>query len=217
MIPRKLKVWRALNWPNRISLVRLMLVAPFVWLVMNQHHWLVARYVALGIFVVMAVSDFLDGMLARRTNARTRLGAILDPLADKVLIIFSVILLSMSDFQVPGFRLPDYVVVAIVGKDLWVIGGFVVVYLVTDRFRVRPTKAGKASTVGQLAMVMAVLISPDLNRLAGGLGCRLALGMSWLAAGLSVLAVVSYTRLGLGFIIHEDKPLDENHPQGRAT
>jgi cardiolipin synthase len=211
VIRRRIKLWPLLSWPNRISILRLLLVAPFVILLMNHPHWAYGRYVALAIFVVMALSDLLDGLLARRLNARTRLGAILDPLADKALIICAVILLSLPDSAVAAARLPNYVVVAIVGKDLWVVGGFVVVYLVTDRFRVRPTALGKVCTVSQLAMVVAVLIAPDLNRLKADWGSALVLGMGWLAAGLSVLAVISYTRLGLSFVVREDKPLDDNH------
>ena len=93
----EIKPWAVLSWPNRISLMRLLLVAPFIVLLMNQQQWgPSARYGALAIFIVMAVSDAIDGMLARRLNQITRLGAILDPLADKVLVICSVVLLSLD-------------------------------------------------------------------------------------------------------------------------
>lgn len=211
MVNERIKPWKSLSWPNRISILRLLMVGPFVVLVMNQNQprWGAARYAALAIFVVMALSDFLDGTLARRLNLRTRLGAILDPLADKVLIICSVVLLSLSQSAVPGKQLPDWVVVVIVGKDLWVIMGFLVIYLVTDRFRVRPAAVGKACTVAQLVMVMLVMLSPDLNRLSEGLGGRLADVAIWTAVAISVLAVISYTRLGLGLVAEGAKPLDE--------
>lgn len=207
------KTWRVLNWPNRISLVRLLLVAPFIVLIMNQNDpsWPWARRAALAIFVVMAVSDFLDGLLARRMNLRTRLGAILDPLADKALIISSAVVLSLSDSSVPGLRLPNWMVVAIVGKDLYVMAGFIVVYLVTDRFRVRPTIFGKTCTFGQLVMVVAVLAAPDLNRIVPNAGTWIAHACWWAVALLVLLAVMSYTRLGLGFVAEGQKPLDE-HP-----
>ena len=206
------KLWHALSWPNRISILRLILIAPFVVLLLNQRQWPFARHAALGIFAVMAVSDFLDGLLARRLNAKTRLGAILDPLADKALIIWSVVLLAREASAVPGARLANWVVVAIVGKDLWVIAGFVVIYLVTDRFRIQPTLAGKAATFGQCVMMVCVLLAPDINALAPAwrVGSWLALGTSWAVAGLSVLAVMAYTRLGLRFVTAEQKPLN-NH------
>jgi len=204
-----IRPWKSLNWPNRISLIRLLLVAPLVILIMNHHSLPWARHVALGILAVMAASDFLDGLLARRLNLRTRLGAILDPLADKVLIICSVVLLSLPDFAVKDLQLPNWVVVAVVGKDLWVITGFVVIFLVTDRFRVRPTIAGKACTGGQQAMVISVLAAPDLNILGGHVGNWIALVMIWVVLGLCIMAVISYTRLGLSFIVQEQKPLEE--------
>ena len=201
----------ALSWPNRITLMRLLLVAPFVVLVQQHHARPVFRHLALGIFLVMAVSDVLDGYLARRTGHTSRLGAILDPLADKTLIMCAAALLSLPHSAVAGTRLPHWVVVLIVGKDLWVIVGFVVVFLLTGRVRVMPTRAGKLCTAGQLAMVTAVLISPDINRLALsagtalGAGTALARGLWWATGALSIAAVVSYTRLGLGFVAEADR------------
>lgn len=213
----KPKVWRSLNWPNRISLLRLVMVAPFSVLLMNQHAWPYARHASLAIFVVVALSDFVDGLLARRLQAKTRLGALLDPLADKALIICAAVLLSLPASAVsPDLRLPNWVVVAIVGKDLWVIAGFLVIYLVTDRFRVHPTALGKACTVGQVTMVAGTLLAPDLNRLGAHLGTRLVACMGWAVAALCVLAAVSYTRLGLSFVVAEQKPL-HNHDAGTGS
>ncbi len=212
------KPWGSLSWPNRISLLRLLLVGPLMVLLMNQHRYgPPARYAALAIFIVTSLSDYLDGVLARRLDARTRLGAILDPLADKTLIICSVVLLSLEESAVPDARIPNYVVVAIVGKDLWVMAGFLVIYLVTDRLRVQATRTGKACTFGQLFMVGFVLIAPDLNALMGGLGTWVAMAASWGAGGLSVFAVISYTRLGLSFVAEEEKPLEENNRHGAAS
>jgi len=204
--------WGSLSWPNRISMLRLLLVAPFIVLVLNQNQpgWQWARHAALGIFVLMALSDLIDGVLARRLNAHSRLGAILDPLADKVLIICAVVMLSLRYSAVPGAQLPNWVVVAIVGKDLWVIIGFLVIYLVTDRFHVRPTLAGKACTVGQLVMLAAVLSAPDIDLLRAELGRQIAAVTGWAVIALCVLATISYTRIGLGLIAKGQKPLEEN-------
>jgi phosphatidylglycerophosphate synthase len=132
-----------------------------------------------------------------------------------VLIICAVVLLSMPESSVPDAAISNWVVVAVVGKDLWVIVGFIVIYLVTDKFRVAPTRWGKASTCGQLLMVALVLASPDLNYLLpGGAGSRTARVAQWIVAGLSVAAVISYTRLGLSFVAQHDKPL-ENHGEQR--
>jgi len=197
--------WNTLNWPNRITLLRLLLVAPFVVLMMRQQQRPLYRYVALGIFVAMALSDMADGVLARRLGRSTRLGAILDPLADKTLIICAAVLLALPGSSVRGAALPAWVAVLIVGKDLWVLVGFLVVFLLTGKVRVLPTRAGKACTVGQLAMVSAILLSPDLNRLGREAGTHLARALWWAVAGLCLLSVVSYTRLGLSFVAEADQ------------
>ncbi len=200
-----------MSWPNRISFLRLLLIVPFILLLMNQRQWPPGRYVAIGIFVAMAFSDLLDGVLARRLNAKTRLGAILDPLADKLLIICSAIVLSLPHTSVPQAQLPDWIVVAIVGKDLWVIMGFIVIYLVTDNFCVRPSRAGKACTFGQILMVGFTLIAPDLNRLntQATIGTWLSGGLCWAVACLCTLAVIGYTRFAISYIATEEKPLDD--------
>lgn len=212
-----LKLWRALNWPNRISLLRLLLVGPFIVLLLNQSDWPWARHAGLAIFVIMGLSDGLDGLLARRLNARTRLGAILDPLADKALIISAVVLLATRgvDSAAPGaapLTLPNWLVVAVVGKDLWVVAGTVIVYMVTDRLRVRPTRAGKLCTFGQLLLVGFTLLAPDFSRLAAGVGHWGVLAGSWAVAGLCLFAIISYTRLGLHFTMVEGKPLEDKVP-----
>ena len=217
MTAAKIRPWASLNWPNRISLIRLLLVAPFIVLLMNQNQWPHARHAALLIFVAMAFSDLLDGVLARRLSQRTTLGAILDPLADKVLIICAVVLLSLPESAVPEAVISNWVVVAIVAKDLWVIIGFVVVYLVTDRMCVRPTRAGKTATFGQLVMVALVLAAPDVNEFVPQAGTRLATGAEWLTVALSVASVISYTRLGLSFLAEADKPLEANGPKDGRT
>ena len=190
------------------------MVAPFIMLLLNQdpHQWAWARLAAVVIFIMMAVSDVIDGVLARRLNAKTRLGAILDPLADKTLIISAVILLSRQDPQGRSMPLSNWVMVAVVAKDLWVIVGFLVIYLVTDRLRVEPTRSGKICTFGQLVMVGLFLILPGLSRVIGNLAVYLATGLSWVVAGLCVLAGISYTRLGLSFIAREQKPLEASAP-----
>jgi cardiolipin synthase len=208
-----IRPWKSLNWPNRISLLRLLFVAPYVILLMNQNDagWEWARYAALGLFAAMVLSDALDGYLARRLQARTRLGAILDPLADKVMIICSVVLLSMPVGWVTEARLARWVVVLVVAKDLWVILGFLVVYLVTDRFRVRPTAAGKVCTIVQSLMVGLTLLAPDLNAAQKDLGTWTARAASWAVAAACAVAALSYTVLGLTFIAHEgEKPLEEH-------
>jgi cardiolipin synthase (CMP-forming) len=207
--PTHAKAWAYLNWPNRISLLRLLLIAPFIILLLHQQSVPSYRYFALGIFVIMGISDALDGYLARRLSCKSRLGAVLDPLADKALIICSAVLLTLPGSCVPNAQLPDWVVVLIVGKDLWVVLGFLLLFLATGHLRVHPTRAGKLSTAGQLVMVTAILLSPDLDRFGAGygapLGQWLAMGLWWLVGALSVAAIVSYTRMGVAVVAESER------------
>ena len=205
-----------MNWPNRITLLRLLLVAPFVVLMQHQQAQPVCRYVAMGLLMVVAASDVADGFLARRLASKTRLGAILDPLADKALITCAAVLLALPHSSVRGARLPDWVVVTIVGKDLWVVIGFAVLFLLTGKVRVRPAWAGKLCTAAQLAMVLAVLISPELNRLVPQLGRYLATVLWWIVAALSLAATISYTRMGLAFLAEEEPPNSSARSSGQA-
>jgi phosphatidylglycerophosphate synthase len=137
-------------------------------------------------------------------------------MADKIMIICSVVLLSQPNCWVREAPLPNWVVVLVVAKDLWVTLGFLVVYLVTDRFRIRPTIAGKLCTAVQCLMVGFTLMAPEWNLLAERLGVKvalgtwIALGMSWATAGACVAAAISYTVLGLAFIATEQKPLEDH-------
>ncbi len=195
-----LYLWRALNWPNRISLLRVLGVAPFVVLLLTQQQWPAARRVAIVLFAIIALSDALDGYLARRLGQITRLGKILDPLADKLLIACSVVLLASEAGAVDGVQLPVWVVVCVLGKDLWVVAGFMVLFLLTGTLRIQPTRVGKVCTTMQLVMVVVVLVAPDVNAIATDLGAAAAGVMGWTVMAFCVLSVASYTRLGVIFL-----------------
>jgi cardiolipin synthase len=212
-MPQAKGIWSYLNWANRITLFRFMLIAPFVVLLRHQQDNDSYRRLALVIFVIMGVSDFVDGFLARRFKLKTELGAILDPLADKIMIICAAVLLAADQSSVTGARLPDWVVIAIVGKDLWVIVGFVVVFLIIGRVHVEPTITGKLTTAAQLLMVCCILINPELDQagLKLGLPAGLPLGfwatrvLWWLVTMMCVLAALHYTYAGIGVVAENEK------------
>jgi cardiolipin synthase len=213
--PPKLRPLLAgLTWPNRITLLRFVLVIPYVMaLLQMSEHGDRARYVALGLFVFMALSDAADGILARVLNERSYLGAILDPLADKVLIICSTILLAIPSITPEPVRLPSWVVVAVVAKDLWVLLGCEVMFLVNGTLKMGPTPSGKLSTVIQALMVGFALIAPEMNTLRDGLGQTIVLVASAAVTALCGLAIMSYTRMGLGQLVEAqlEKTTEETH------
>lgn len=203
----------ALTWPNRITLSRIILIAPFVVCVLSIQDpvWgTAARRGALGILVAMAISDVLDGFLARRLHEETPLGKFLDPLADKLLMVCAVVLLARQNTSVVGCILPSVVVVAAIAKDLAVIVGFCIIYIVTSRACISPRRPGKLCTTAQLAMVFAVLLYPDLPAFLN----RLPDVCWWIATGLAVVTTVDYYRFGQRFIASASQA--ERETQGSA-
>ncbi len=184
-----------LSWPNRVTLTRILLIAPFVTALLSLRESAWARWFALAMFFLMAVSDALDGWLARRLDSHTPLGKFLDPLADKLLVTCAVILLGHHATCVPGKAIPHAVVVVAIGKDLFVVIGFVLVYLVTGQIYIKARQAGKWCTVLQMAMVVSVLLWPELQQLSELLG-RLPDVLWWSATVVAVIAAVDYYRLG---------------------
>ncbi|HNQ23264.1 MAG TPA: CDP-alcohol phosphatidyltransferase family protein [Phycisphaerae bacterium] len=185
-----------LNWPNRVTLARILLVVPLVICLLNLNMgWPGIRYVTLVLFVLMGVSDAVDGFLARWLKEETPLGRFLDPIADKLLVICAVVILATEEGSVRGFRLPSWVPVIAVSKDILVVLGFAVVYLATNRFLIRPRIWGKLCTLVQLVMVGWTLLAPDL---APVLQCCLV-PLYWLASTLAVVATLDYLRLGTRF------------------
>jgi CDP-diacylglycerol--glycerol-3-phosphate 3-phosphatidyltransferase len=157
------------------------------------------RHVAIVIFLVMAVSDGIDGYLARSKKQVTRLGSFLDPTADKLLITSACLLLSSQRGHVGDFLLPPTVVVLIIGKDLLLSIGFVIVYFISSRIYIAPVLAGKVATVLQSSMVVAILIAPDVSSFLPGWIWFLRF-LWWSAAGTAVLATFIYIRRGSRYI-----------------
>jgi CDP-diacylglycerol--glycerol-3-phosphate 3-phosphatidyltransferase len=158
----------------------------------------VMRYIAIVIFLFMAISDAVDGYMARRNRQVTRLGAFLDPMADKLLITSACILLSLKQTRVEGFPLPSLVVVLIISKDMVLILGFSTLYLFTSRIYVAPVFVGKVATALQLSMVAGILLGPEFSSFIPGWIWFLQV-LWWSAAGTAVLALIIYIRNGVRY------------------
>ncbi len=149
-----------MNWPNRVTVFRIILVPVFVLAVYYQHFNL-----ALGVFVLASISDALDGYLARTRNEKTKLGAVLDPIADKMLIISAFVSLSVITTGVPyHLQMPGYVPIIIISRDVLILTGVAVIYLVSGRIDIRPTNLSKATTFFQMLTIVLVLIRFDHSK-----------------------------------------------------
>ena len=133
--------------PNLISILRLLLVPWFALVLLEQRF-----AAALALFLLMALSDGLDGYLARGLGASSPLGAALDPLADKVMLVSAFVLLGHLEL------LPAWLVVLAVGRDVLIIGGALLLYLFRPDSMVRPAAIGKVNTFLQIVLALTVLV-----------------------------------------------------------
>ena len=204
-----------LSWANRITILRIFLIVPFVSCMLKINDAGLSapmrntmRYIAILIFFIMAVSDGVDGYLARRKKQVTTLGAFLDPIADKLLITCACLLLASQRGAVNGFPLPPTVVVLIIGKDLFLLLGFLTVYFITSQIRIAPVLVGKIATTLQLSMVGAILIAPEVSVFLPGWIWFLRV-LWWSAAGTAILATLIYIRNGSRYIGQYEQILNE--------
>jgi len=204
-----------LNWANRITILRILLIIPFVSCmlkindaVLSEAMRNIMRYISIFIFMVMSASDVLDGFLARSKGQITRLGSFLDPMADKLLMTSACLLLASQRGHVDGFLLPPTVVVLIVGKDLFLLIGFIIVYFITFQVRIVPVLIGKIASLLQLSMVAAILIAPEISRFVPGWIWFLRV-LWWSAAGTAILATLIYIRNGSRYIEEYEEGLSQ--------
>lgn len=139
-----LQQWRWI--PNGLTFFRILLVIPFAWTLANDQY-----RSALVLFFVAAATDGLDGLLARVCNWKTRLGAIADPLADKLLMLTTFLMLSLTDV------LPLWLFGLVLGRDLVIVGGGLLFHHLIGPFDVRPTVFGKLNTLVQIMAALAVM------------------------------------------------------------
>src|SRR5712692_3624133 len=149
---------RIITLPNFLTAFRMVLIPVFVSMLFYQKFvW------ALAIFVVAGVSDGLDGLLARRFEQQSQLGTIVDPIADKLMLVTSFVVLSMRDaFPQPlphHLPVPFWVTIAVISRDVFILGGAAAINIVTGFRRFRPSWLGKLSTVVQIFAIGLVIFA----------------------------------------------------------
>jgi len=153
------------------------MVPPLMWLIMIDHVW-----AAFWVFVAAGISDALDGYIAKTFNQITDVGAILDPLADKALLNGIYIALALSD------HLPIWLAALVVGRDVSIVLGVILIRRRDPVFRVRPLKIGKLNTFIQIVLAaMALAIWAKIADVG-----HLIQPMIWLVAAMAVISGGSY-------------------------
>ena len=143
--PRR-RLGNGLSIPNLITLGRILLVPIVVWAIT-----LGEMRVAFLLFLAAGISDAVDGFLAKRFHMKSELGAYLDPLADKALIVSIYVSLGIAGV------LPIFLVILVVSRDIMIIGAFLLAWLVGRPMPVRPLLVSKANTVAQIVLVVLLL------------------------------------------------------------
>lgn len=166
-----------LTLPNLITLARLAAVPATIWLILNHR-----LDIAFLLFVAAGVSDALDGWLARYTNSRTAIGALLDPVADKALLVSVYVTLAAMGV------LPDWLAILVVFRDLVIVGGLLILWMLGARTAIKPLYVSKLNTAMQLVLAAFALFH-------AGFGAELhtaLLVLVWLTAATTLWSGLAY-------------------------
>src|SRR5438876_9664971 len=147
---------------NKITLTRIALIPVFVLMCIYYGHGLQhghpqewQRFVAISTFLLACVSDGIDGYVARHFNQRSALGVVLDPIADKGLLLAGIITLSFSNWT---YEFPLWFPVLVITRDAVILVGTVVLHLLVGKAHVRPSWMGKVATALQMTAIAFVLL-----------------------------------------------------------
>jgi cardiolipin synthase (CMP-forming) len=149
---------------NKITILRILLIPFFVVELLyyvrtgNEIH----RLLAILSFAITAILDGVDGYIARHYNQISELGKILDPLADKLLLVSGVVALSFNHGNFLG-QIPLWLTGTIIGRDFLILIGMVVIHYTVGKVKVHPRLLGKCATVLQMAVVIWILLKWDFN------------------------------------------------------
>ena len=181
-----------MNIANKISTFRILSVPFFIaCLLFYSPEMLFLKNLALIIFILGVISDGLDGFIARKAKLQSKAGLILDPLGDKLLLMSAFIFLSpMSRFEL---KFPLWVAFIVISRDMTIIIGAVVIYMVKQAIDVYPTKWGKLTTIFQMLSVICVLLQ-----------WKVASFVWWPAVIFTIISGIDYVKRGFKILYASD-------------
>jgi cardiolipin synthase len=177
-----------LNIPNLISLARILLVPVIVWAIASNE-----MQVAFGLFVVAGLSDLVDGFLAKQFRMATELGAYLDPLADKAMLVSIYVTLGIVE------AVPRWLVILVVSRDIMIVTAVILSWLVDKPVKLKPLLVSKLNTLAQVLLAAFVLA-----RL--GIGLHLDLAIQVLTAMVAALTLLSIAFYLAAWVRHMNAP-----------
>lgn len=180
-----------MNWPNRITILRFLLIPVFIVAMVYYRNAIggeIFRYVAIVVFLFAMITDALDGFLARVLNQQTRIGKILDPLADKILLNAAVIMLTLPNKPL-GYRFPYWFTTLIISRDVIIVLGTFFVHFMTGKVTVKPCATGKITTFCLMITIAWVLFKIPFPEVAILITAVLTFisGLSYLRSGTTQL------------------------------
>lgn len=179
-----------LTFANQVTIGRILLVPFFIATVLSysldRPH---LRYVALGLFLIAVISDVIDGYIARTRNQKSRAGAILDPLADKLLLISAFICLYIKRAEFEAISFPLWFVVAIISRDVILLMGAMIIQLMTGKLEIAPNKSGKTTAFLQIICVLGILLQ-----------LKFTLIFWYIALAATIISGVIYIKQGISLI-----------------
>lgn len=192
------------NIPNLITVTRFFLVPVVVWLIITNQIAL-----AFWLFLLAGVSDGVDGFIAKRFSQQTLLGAYLDPLADKALLVSIYVTLGLQEL------IPNWLVIMVVSRDILIIGAVILSWMLDRAVSMRPLLISKANTAGQILLATLVLVDIGYGL---DLSQTKAAGI-FIVAALTVASAAAYLVSWLGHMAAYEEPIgrDEAPPRARPT
>jgi len=175
------------NLPNILTFTRILLLPFFAATLIYREF-----EIALLVFILASVTDFLDGLIARLKKQITYFGRILDPVADKFFLITSFVLMSVSGLT------PKWLTIVVISKDVIVLTGCMILYFVTHSLKVEPTFLGKLSSACQFILIGLVLLLININE-----ATRIPLAVYISVALITGISGVHYIYKGLR-IVHTE-------------
>jgi cardiolipin synthase (CMP-forming) len=132
--------------PNLLTIARILMVPLLIWLIISGKFGL-----SFALFVAAGITDAIDGFIAKNYDSVTELGAYLDPLADKLLLVSIYVVLGLQGF------LPDWLVILVVSRDVMIIGAVILSWLVGKPVRMQPLLLSKANTTAQITLAAIII------------------------------------------------------------
>jgi len=186
-----------MNFANKISVFRILCVPFFMAsLVYYSPDKDYLRFVALAIFILAVISDVVDGYIARKSGQVSKAGQILDPLGDKLLLISSFISLFILRDLPKGIYFPLWVVLIVISRDVLILLGAMVIFIVKHDINIPPTKWGKLTTTFQMLSVISVLLQWRFSYAIWSMAVLFTLisGIDYVRRGFSILYALDNSR-----------------------